>query len=201
MVLAAFNVSLFLLGVLGSLWTTLSALMEYCFDRIEELDRRIPEVIFKEILPSYAKPIVHQNLRTCSFPEAGTPLEPGCVLEGKKHALWQSPPGVAMLFYILGRRTGGIAAPVRVNFSGPTFLVLAEVSLDRGVPPPLKIYPGASVPLLWNRIVHGGCHKNTCIAPSMTLSINTFGTTVTLHWKISHRNKKRAATPEDGIHR
>ena len=83
MVLAAFNVSLFLLGVLGSLWTTLSALMEYCFDRIEELDRRIPEVIFKEILPSYAKPIVHQNLRTCSFPEAGTPLEPGCVLEGK----------------------------------------------------------------------------------------------------------------------
>ena len=85
MALTVFNVSLFLLGVLGSFWTTLSALVEYCFDRIEELDRRIPEVIFKEILPSYAKPIVHQNLRTCSFPEVGTPLESGCVLPRRKN--------------------------------------------------------------------------------------------------------------------
>ena len=30
----------------------------------------------------------------------------------------------------------GVAA--RVYFSGPTFLVLAEISLDRGVPPLLK---------------------------------------------------------------
>ena len=111
MVLAAFNVSLFLLGVLGSLWTTLSALIEYCFDRIEELDRRIPEVIFKEILPSYAKPIVHQNLRTCSLPDSGTPPEAEYAL-ARKHTLLRSAPGVAMLFYILGRRTGGITAPV-----------------------------------------------------------------------------------------
>ena len=31
---------------------------------------------------------------------------------------------------------------VRVYFSRPTVLVLAEISLDWGVPPPLKIYPG-----------------------------------------------------------
>ena len=29
----------------------------------------------------------------------------------------------------------------RVYFSGPTFLVLADISLDRGYPHPLKIYP------------------------------------------------------------
>ena len=27
-------------------------------------------------------------------------------------------------------------AAIRVYFSGPTFLILAEISLDRGVPPP-----------------------------------------------------------------
>ena len=31
------------------------------------------------------------------------------------------------------------------DLSGPTFLFLAEISLDRGVPPPLKIYPAQGV--------------------------------------------------------
>ena len=45
---------------------------------------------------------------------------------------------------------------VWVYFSGLAFLVLAEVSLDQGVPPPLEIYPG------WG----DGSHERSCYLQS-----------------------------------
>ena len=58
-----FNVSIFLLGVMGSFWTTVCAVMEYCWERIDMLDHKIPDIMFRDVLPSYVTPLIRNKLR------------------------------------------------------------------------------------------------------------------------------------------
>ena len=75
---------------------------------------------------------------------------------------------MGLLFYV-SRKAG-----VRVYFSGPTFLISAEISLDRGYPPPLKIYPSGDRVLT----AHPQYAKKT-LPPTMPTQTQNGGETVT----------------------
>ena len=83
MISGALSVSLFLLGTLGSLWSTVGTLhrpsatasggrlapFDYCFERMDQLDSKTVDILFNGILPLYVKPIVHENLRHWEGPD------------------------------------------------------------------------------------------------------------------------------------
>ena len=58
-----FNLSIFLLGVMGSFWTTVCAVLEYCWERIDMLGHKIPDIMFCDALPSYVTPLIRNKLR------------------------------------------------------------------------------------------------------------------------------------------
>lgn len=62
----ALSVSVFLLGTIGSLWTTVSALLEYCFDRISELEDKMKGVMFNHVLPDHVSPLIRTRVRRWS---------------------------------------------------------------------------------------------------------------------------------------
>ena len=87
MIGGASNISLFLLGALGSVWPTIGALhklpsgyetsltkLEYCFDRMDDLDNKTIDIMFHGVLPNHVTPLVRSKLRQWGLPdaEAGT---------------------------------------------------------------------------------------------------------------------------------
>lgn len=84
MISGAFTISLFLLGALGSLWSTVGALhslpfsvnrgslglVEYCFERMDQLDTKTVDIMFKGILPNHLSPIVRNKMRQWPLPDA-----------------------------------------------------------------------------------------------------------------------------------
>ena len=68
-----FNVSMLVLGTMGSLWTTVYTLMEYCFERLETLENYIKDVVFQDVYQSYAVPLLRQKLRMWNVHQDRTP--------------------------------------------------------------------------------------------------------------------------------
>jgi hypothetical protein len=57
------TVSLFVLGVLGSCWTTVYALLEFRAERLAEFDALLHQVVLQEVLSTYVTPIQLTKLR------------------------------------------------------------------------------------------------------------------------------------------
>ena len=57
------TISLFVLGLTGSLWTTLYAFMVHQYERWEFLDTLIDEAVFQVAMHDYVVPMIMQKLR------------------------------------------------------------------------------------------------------------------------------------------
>ena len=57
-----FQLALFVLGIMGSLWTTVYALFEYRAERLIEIDALVQRVLFEEVFPQYCTPILLARL-------------------------------------------------------------------------------------------------------------------------------------------
>lgn len=56
------TVSLFVLGLTGSLWTTLYAILLYEYERCEFLDTLIDEAVYDVVMPEYVVPLLMNRL-------------------------------------------------------------------------------------------------------------------------------------------
>lgn len=53
---------LFIFGILGALWSTVFAVLEYRAERLAALDRLLHEVLFEEVLPAHGLPLLTERL-------------------------------------------------------------------------------------------------------------------------------------------
>lgn len=63
-----FQIALFVLGLVGSLWTTLYALFDYRAERLTEFDDLLHEVLFAEVFPQFCAPILIGRVRQWDAP-------------------------------------------------------------------------------------------------------------------------------------
>lgn len=56
------TISLFVLGLTGSLWTTLYAILLYEYERCEFLDNLIDEAVYDVVMPEYVVPLLLNRL-------------------------------------------------------------------------------------------------------------------------------------------
>ena len=66
-----FQLALFVLGVMGSLWTTIYALFDYHSERMGEFDVLVHRVLFDEVFPHHCLPIILGRLRQWDGGEGG----------------------------------------------------------------------------------------------------------------------------------
>ena len=56
-------IALFVLGLVGSLWTTVFAILAYRVERLAEFDRLLQQVVYDEVFLQYCVPLLLQKLR------------------------------------------------------------------------------------------------------------------------------------------
>ena len=57
-----FTISMFILGAVGSMWTTVYTLFEFCLERMEEYNSTINNIVFQDVFYSFIVPRMEDKL-------------------------------------------------------------------------------------------------------------------------------------------